>query len=280
MKIKTLTIVGVGLIGGSIGLAAKRRGVAERIVGVGRRPDTLERALAAGAIDEGSPELGRSVRGAEMVVVCTPVNRIARDVLEAGPHCAAGTVITDAGSTKAGIVRMVEGNLPDGVEFVGGHPLAGSEKRGPEFADADLFQDRLTVVTRTARTDAAALQKTAEFWTALGSRVRVMDPEEHDRALAMTSHLPHLAAAALAALLPAELRPLAASGFRDVTRTAAGDPALWSAILAENRANVLYWLQQLEHGLDCFRAALEAGDESALEGLLAEAKRGRDALGN
>src|SRR5438093_8161126 len=146
MRIKTLAIVGVGLIGGSIGLAAKRRGVAERVIGVGRQQASLDRARSVGAIDEGLLDLA-AVHQAEITVFCTPVDRIAEQVLAVAPGCAPGALLTDAGSTKAAIVHEVEGRLPAGVAFVGSHPLAGSEKRGPEYADANLFQGRLTVVT-------------------------------------------------------------------------------------------------------------------------------------
>jgi prephenate dehydrogenase len=188
--------------------------------------------------------------------------------------------LTDAGSTKSGIIARLDGQLPDSVAFVGSHPLAGSEKRGPEHADADLFQDRLTVITPGPGTDPAAVERTAAFWRALGSRVRFMDPEDHDRALALTSHLPHLLASALAGILPDNCRELTATGFRDTTRIAAGDPALWTAIFAQNRDAVLQALHRLTGRLDAFRAALEAGDWTTLDTLLAEAKRSRDALGS
>jgi prephenate dehydrogenase len=280
MQIQTLAIVGVGLIGGSIGLAAKRRGVAQRVLGAGRQRDSLDRALAAGAIDEGSLDLAAVVHRAEIAVFCTPVQRIAEQVLSVAPGCAAGTLLTDAASTKASIIRDIEGLLPDGVDFVGSHPLAGSEKRGPEFADANLFQGRLTVVTQTPHTDPASLERTAAFWRALGSRVRVMDPDAHDRALALTSHLPHLVASALAGILPREWYDLTATGFRDTTRVAAGDPALWTGILAQNRAAVLDNLMQLRERLNVFQEALEARDAAAIDALLTQAKKVRDALGS
>ena len=280
MKIHTLTVVGVGLIGGSIGLAARRRGLARHIIGVGRQAASLEQARAIGAIDEASLDLAGSVRRAEVVVFCTPVDRIAEQVLSAAPGCAAGTLLTDAGSTQAAIVRQVEGRLPPGVAFVGSHPLAGSEKRGPRHADADLFQGRLTVVTSTPQTDPAALERTAAFWQALGSRVKVMDPEEHDRALAFTSHLPHLAAAALAGILPPELRELTATGFRDTTRVAAGDPSIWLGIFLQNRGPMIDALGALQDRLIQFKQALLAADPARLEALLTQAKEARDALGS
>jgi prephenate dehydrogenase len=280
MKIQTLTIVGVGLIGGSIGLAARRRGVAAHVLGAGRQRESLDRARAVGAIDEAALDLPAAVRRADVAVFCTPVDRIAEQVLAAAPGCAPGTLLTDAGSTKAAIVARLDGHLPAGVAFVGSHPLAGSEKRGPEHADAGLFEGRLTVITPGPHTDPAAVERTAAFWQALGSRVRLMPPEEHDRALAFTSHLPHLLAAALAGTLPDGLRELAASGFRDTTRVAAGDPPLWTAIFTQNRAAVLQALERLTARLDEFRAALEAGDRTTLDTLLTQAKKVRDALGS
>ncbi len=280
MRITTLAIVGVGLIGGSIGLAAKRRGLAKRVLGAGRRQASLDQALAVGAIDEGFLDLRAAVPRAEVAVFCTPVDRIADQVLATAPRCRPGTLLTDAGSTKAEIMRQVEGRLPQGIAFVGSHPLAGSEKRGPEHADADLFQDRLTIVTQTPKTDPAALERTTAFWRALGSQVHVMNPEEHDRALALTSHLPHLLAAALAGILPREAHDLTATGFRDTTRVASGDPALWTAIFTHNQTAVLDALRRLEERLSQFRHALEAGNWTALDDLLTQAKKVRDALGS
>jgi prephenate dehydrogenase len=280
MRIGTLSIVGVGLIGGSIGLAARRRQVARRVVGVGRLQGALDRARDRGAIDEGFLEPAQALRHTDVVIFCTPVDQIAEQVLAAAPLCASGTLLTDAGSTKAVVVRAVETRLPPGVAFVGSHPLAGSEKRGCEHADADLFQGRLVVVTRTVHTDPTALERTETFWRALGAEVRVMDPEAHDQALAMTSHLPHLVATVLAAALPPELHGLTATGFRDTTRVAGGDPALWTGVFAHNRAAVLDALGRFEAGLARFRAALEVGDAEAVGSLLAQAKQVRDALGS
>jgi prephenate dehydrogenase len=280
MKIDTLTIVGVGLIGGSIGLAARQRGLAGRVVGAGRGQASLDEAVRLGAIDEGCLNVAGAVRRAEVAVFCTPVDRIAGQVLEAAPGCDAGTLLTDAGSTKAAIVRAVEGKLPAGVAFVGSHPLAGSEKRGPASARADLFEGRLTVVTRTPRTDPAALERTCAFWQALGSRVKVMAPEEHDQALALTSHLPHLVAATLAGLLPPALHELTATGFRDCTRVAAGDPELWSAIFLHNRPALVEALGLVQDRLVEFKRAVLAGDRPALDTLLTQAKKVRDALGS
>ncbi len=278
MKIKTLAIVGVGLIGGSIGLAVKQRRLAERVLGVGRHEASLQRAQAAGAIDESCLDLIEAVPRAEFAVFCTPVDQIAEQVLKVGPVCAPGTLLTDAGSTKAAIVRAVDGRLPNGISFVGSHPLAGSEKRGPENAAANLFENKLTIVTPTSQTEATALDRTRAFWRALGARIRLMDPNEHDRALALTSHLPHLAAAALAGILKPELHDLTAGGFRDTTRVAAGDPSIWTGIFLQNKEAVLAALDRFDERLHRFREALKAGDRLPLDSLLQQAKKVRDAL--
>jgi prephenate dehydrogenase len=280
LPLKKLTIVGVGLIGGSIGLAAKKRGLALRIHGVGRDPGRLEAARSLGAIDECHVEFAAAVADADLVVFCTPVSRIAAQIQEAAPHCLNGTLITDAGSTKRDLVQTVDSNLPPHVRFVGGHPLAGSEKKGAEFADADLFVQRWTVLTPTAKTPVAAVEEARTFWQALGAQVRLMSPEDHDRALALTSHLPHLLAAALAGILPENLRDLTASGFRDTTRVAGGDPEVWTPIFQHNRAAVLSALVQLQDRLDKFRQALASNETATIDQLLTQGKKVRDALGS
>jgi prephenate dehydrogenase len=279
-SIPTLAIVGVGLIGGSIGLAARKAGLVGRVLGVGRQQQSLDEALAMGCIDEGLLDPAAALRRSSLVVFCTPVDRIVSQVLELAPVCQPGTLLTDAGSTKGMIVRGIEGHLPDGVAFVGSHPLAGSERRGPRFADAGLFQNRLTVVTRTPQTDPAALAQIAGFWQRLGSRVRIMEPEAHDRALALTSHLPHLLASALAGILPDDLRELTATGFRDTTRIAAGDPALWTGIFLQNREAVIEALDLLLARLTLLRQAMEKDHRATLDDLLTQGKRTRDALGS
>jgi cyclohexadieny/prephenate dehydrogenase len=276
----TLTLVGVGLIGGSIGLAAKKRGLVRQVRGVGRNRSTLERAQALSAIDEICLDLTAAASGSDCIILCTPVDRIAEQVLQLAPHCRPGTLITDAGSTKGLIVQAVEDHMPAEVHFVGSHPLAGSEKRGPEYANADLFQNRWTIVTQTPKTDGTALNRVMTFWQQLGARVRIMEPQEHDRALAMTSHLPHLLASALAGILPAQWKDLTASGFRDTTRIAAGDADLWTAIFNHNRQALLVALQSLEGQLSQYRQALERNDDTTITHLLAQAKKVRDALGS
>lgn len=277
MTFDTLAIVGVGLIGGSVGLAARRRGAARRVLGVGRSPAALQQARELGCVDAAT-DLADAASRADLILVCTPVDRVAEIVRDAAAHVRPGTVLTDAGSTKDAIVRALEGEVPPNVHFIGGHPLAGSEKRGPEHADAELFANRVTVLTPTAASDREAVERLTEFWQALGSRVVRLSPRDHDDAVALTSHLPHLAAASLAGILPDELRPLAASGFRDTTRVAGGDADLWSAIFAQNRGAVLAALARFRARLDDYAAALEADDTPTLRRLLADAKARRDPL--
>lgn len=280
MLFDTLTIVGVGLIGGSIGQAARQRGLCKTIIGVGRDPASLEKAKKVGAIDSATLDLAEGARRSDFVVVCTPVDKIAFHVIEAGKVAEPGTIITDAGSTKANIVRDIEGRLPNGVEFVGSHPLAGSEKTGPENAAADLFQGRIAIVTPTTDSRSGAMHTVAAFWMALGCEVFELDPETHDRALALTSHLPHLAAAALAGIVPPQYRPFTATGFRDTTRIASGDPKLWAAIFRQNALGMADALQRFSDRLDEFRQAILQDDEATLIELLSNGKRVRDALGS
>jgi len=272
-------MVGVGMIGGSIALAAKSCGAAKSVIGIGRAAQRLEQAHRCGIIDEGFVDLAAGVRRAELVVFCTPVDRIAAGVREAAGSCQNGALITDAGSVKACIANELASGLPRGVEFVGSHPLAGSEQQGFQHADGRLFENKMCVVTPLATSSRVAVDRIAAFWEALGSKVVEMSPEAHDAALAETSHLPHLTAAALAATLSSENRPLAASGFRDTTRIASGDPDLWTAIFLGNRDSVLASLTKYDGLLAEFRRAIEHGDARRLQELLAAAKANREGNG-
>lgn len=281
---RVLAIVGVGLLGGSVALAAKARGIADRVIGIGRNSERLQAAIDAGVIDEFLTEPPTSDAPWKTVVICTPVDRIAADVLRISAVSQPDTLITDVGSVKGSICEAVSAaSLPEGVSFVGSHPLAGSEKTGFEAARADLFVGRVTVVTPHSDTNPTDTYPKAgaavrDFWKQLGSRVVEMSPQDHDAALATTSHLPHTAAAALAAILPDPFQPLAASGFRDTTRIAAGDPDLWVAILLENAPAVSASLAAFSASFQKFQEAVENRDAGELKKLLQLAKRNRDAL--
>lgn len=276
----TVAIVGVGLIGGSIGLALRERKLAANVLGIGRRQASLKKAKEMGAVTTTALAIEPAVADADVVVVCTPVGEIADQALQAAMACTEKTLITDAGSTKSAIVAKVQAGLPRGKRFVGSHPLAGSEKSGVAFARADLFDGRVVVVTPTKKTNADDTQATGDFWSSLGATVLMMSPEAHDKALAGTSHVPHLIASAVAASTEKSDLPLAAGGWRDLTRIAAGDPELWTQILLENPTHVLKSLARFEKTVAAFRAALERGDRHKVLQLLTEGKSVRDALGN
>jgi prephenate dehydrogenase len=274
----TAVIVGVGLIGGSIALALRRLKLASHIIGVGRNPASLAEAVGLGAIDSGTTELETAAADADLIVVCTPVNRIAADVIRAAAAARFDVLLTDVGSSKRQIVDQVERHPRASGVFVGAHPLAGSERRGVAHARADLFDNRVCVITPTPRTPLERTHETLALWTSLGCRVIEMSPAEHDEILAYTSHLPHAVAAALAASVPAEWLPLAAGAYRDGTRVAAADTELWAAIFRENRGPMLKALATLQNCLDAFKYALMTDDEQAIRSWWESARARRSRL--
>lgn len=282
-----VAIVGVGLIGGSIGLALRQRGLAAEVIGIGRREATLQTALDRGAVSQVSTNLDTGMADADLIIVCTPVAQIVETVQRIARHCPAAALITDVGSTKESVCSALTPRLPasspsstSSATFIGSHPLAGSEKSGVEHADANLFVHRPAVITPLPGTDEAAVARLAEFWTALGARVVRMTPAEHDQAVAAVSHLPHLLASVLAAAVPVEFLPLASTGWRSTTRVAAGSPELWEQILLDNRGHVLQSLDNFAKVLASFRQALQAGDSQEIHRILAAGKKSRDALGS
>ncbi|MBU0609530.1 MAG: (d)CMP kinase [Armatimonadetes bacterium] len=276
-----LAIVGMGLIGGSIGLAARKRHLAGEIVGYSRSESSRQGALTAGAVDQVSDDLLAVVRGADLVYVATPVGTIA-DLLEAiAPALRIGCTVTDAGSVKAQICRDGARFLP--ACFIGGHPMAGSEKSGVLAATADLFVDRSYILT-PQDADEELLERLLEFVRSLGARPLIASPDEHDRLVALTSHLPHLWASALALGLSRsadearELAGFAGGGLRDSTRIAGSSPELWKDIFLTNQAQVLAACTRAEQALADLRRALQEDDIPALLELLGQAKHFRDDL--
>ncbi len=274
----TVAIVGVGLLGASIGMALRRNHLVRQVVGIGRRESSLSVALRRGAIHKATQELAAGVAEAQLVVVCTPVARIVEDLRAAAAGCPDGAILTDVGSVKGSIVEALDGNLPARVTFIGSHPLAGSEKTGPAAASATLFDGRLVVLTPTPATPQSAYRRVAQFWKSLGARVRRMGANEHDELVASTSHVPHLAASALAAITPREGLPLVAGGWTDTTRVAAGDPDLWRQILLDNHRPVLAVLSRYQDLLSELAEALARQDGDRLEAILTQAKKIRDAV--
>lgn len=283
---RQVTIIGLGLVGGSLGLALRRRRVAARVVGVARRAAAIAQARAAGAIDRGFTRLAPAVAGADLVVIATPpstVVALARDVAACLPPPAgrAGVgrrqplLLTDAASTKAGIVHGWSRVLPDRIQAIGSHPMAGSERRGLSAASARLFDGALCILTPAPATPRRAVRRVTALWRAVGMTTRTMTPERHDAMVAMISHAPHLVAASLVAAARAEEMALAATGFADTTRVALGDPALWQDICLSNREAVLAALGRFERVLIHLRQAIAYRDADELRQTLAAAQRRR-----
>ncbi len=269
----TVAILGVGLIGGSLGQVLKARRLALRVVGIGRSPERLDQAVALGAIDQGFLDLRAGLAGADLVVLGTAVSHIL-EVLPAVLRLAPpGAVVTDVGSTKTEIVRRADG----APLFVGSHPMAGSERTGVEAATPLLFQDATWALTPVASTDPGALRRLQRFAQELGARTLVLSPEDHDAMVAVTSHLPHVLSAALmrqaadARLLHPETARLAAGSFADLTRIAASSPEIWRDVCLSNRDAVLDALRHYRHQLDGLEAAVADRDATGIESFFATA---------
>ena len=280
--IRELAIVGVGLLGGSVAKAARAGRLARRLVGIGRDAGRLRPALEDGTLDAVTTDLAEGVRGADFVLLAAPVLAIEGLLEQVGRAAPPGAVVTDVGSTKRNIVRAAE-RLYAGrpLAFVGSHPLAGSEQSGYKVARVDLFQGATVVVTPTETTELAALKRTTEFWEALGARVTSLDPETHDRTVAAISHLPHLVACALVdgarRVEPAALE-LAARGFRDTTRIAAGDPDMWTEIFLANRDALSASVAAFREALADLERVIAAGATDELHAVLARIKAMREGL--
>jgi prephenate dehydrogenase len=275
MQPRRLSILGVGLLGGSIGLAVRNRIKNCRVVGYGHRRETLQAALEMGALDEAFDDPGAAVGGADLVILCTPVGLLSPLLEQIAPSLADGAIVTDVGSTKRTVVEAGEKLLPGGVHFVGSHPMAGSEKRGVQFARADLFEKAVCITTPTPRTDPTALARVETFWQTLGMRTTRLSPDRHDQLLADVSHLPHVLAAALVSMQEDAAFNLCGKGFLDVTRIAGGDAALWRDILLDNRDNVLLSVKRLSEPLRELEVLLETNQSDALEAWLKSAAERR-----
>ncbi len=273
-----ITIIGVGLIGGSLGLALKERGLAKKTVGVGYRDSTLKRAQDARAIDRWTLNIAEGVAGADIVVVCTPAGLVAAKASEALPAMKPGSILTDVASTKAAITQQIESILPEGVAFVPAHPMAGSEKRGNESARPDLFDGACCILTPTDKTPPDAVDAVREMWEGVGARVETLDIDEHDRIVAQISHLPHLVAPAVLNAADEPSLSYAATGMKDTTRIAASDVRLWVDIFKSNRENVLDALSRFGGEMDAIRDALERSDWRGLADLLDGARERRRAM--
>ncbi len=282
--INKLCIIGVGLIGGSLARALRAAKAVRSIVGYGRNPAHLQRALELGVIDRAEGTLANAVRDADMVVLAAPVGAMAELLRKLAPQLAPGATITDVGSVKGAVVAAARAALGGRFPaFVPGHPIAGTEKSGVEVSFAELYKGQRVVLTPEADTDAGALKRVTDMWHATGAETLTMSAAHHDEVLAATSHLPHMLAYTLVdALLKLDDHPtlfaLTASSFRDATRVAASDPEMWHDICLSNRAALVKALKHYRAQLDELLAALERGDGDYLRALFRRAKRQRDAL--
>ncbi len=276
----SVAIVGVGLIGGSVGQALLSRGLARRVVGIGRSQTSLDEARRTGAVTETSLDPAAAAE-TDLVVVAASVAAIPELLERVDAVVRPGTLLTDAGSTKGSIVAAWERKRSRRRgRFVGSHPLAGSHRRGPQAADGELFVGRVVVVTPAKATPEEDATAIGELWSALGSTVYFMPPRDHDKLVASTSHAPHVIAAATATATSPSALPFTAGGWRDTTRIAAGDPDLWADILLDNAAAVAAALRRIDTAAARLLAAIEAGDRRRLVSLLSRAKDARDALGS
>ncbi|MGA2231172.1 MAG: prephenate dehydrogenase [Tepidisphaeraceae bacterium] len=273
-----ITILGVGLLGGSIGLAAKSLINGCKIVGYGHRVETLSIAMERGAIDEIQPNAAEAVAGADLVILCTPVGVFEQLMGEIAPALTAQMIITDVGSTKRSIVAAAARQLPFPARFVGSHPMAGGEKQGIAFARADLYKDAICLMTPTAQSDAAAVQEVEDFWRLLGMKITRLTPEVHDQLVAQMSHLPHAVAAALVALQEPDSLALCGNGFLTTTRIAAGDGGLWRDIFLDNRDNLIKQIARFQAELTKLQSRLENNDPAAVKAWLDAAAVTRQAM--
>ena len=264
-------IVGLGLIGGSIGLAIKRSNISNQITGYARSNSTLERAIELGLVDSVKDNLKDAVNNSDLVILATPLSTFRELVEEMSPFLKKGCIITDTGSAKLTVIEDLKDILPNGVEFVPGHPIAGTEESGPDAGFAELFDNRWCILTPTEDNNINAVDLVRGFWESIGSKVEIMDAMHHDKVLAITSHIPHLiafnivgTANNLANVTEKEVVKYSAGGFRDFTRIAASDPKMWSDIFTYNSDAVLEMLDLFSNDLAKLKAAVIKKDSDLL----------------
>lgn len=282
-----VAIVGVGLIGGSLGMILRRKGLASKVVGIGRRVENLKTAVELGAIDSYVVDAKDGVRDADLVVLATPVDTYDRHLTEWASCLKQGAIVTDVGSVKGLLVEQAERAMPAGVHFVGAHPIAGKEKTGVIAGSDQLFKGARCIITPTAATNPQALEQVRAMWQETGSVVLTMDVHLHDKILGAVSHLPHVAAFALMNAL-AEIRDQqipsldleshSGGGLRDTTRIAASSPEMWRDIFLWNRDNVVMFIEAYERSLNQLKQLIRIGDAAGIEKELERAKQEREKL--
>ena len=270
-KFKKVCIIGLGLIGGSIGLAMKRSKISNQIIGFARSNSTLKRAIELGLVDKVKDNLEDAVNDCDLIILATPLSTFKKLVEEMSPFLKKDCIITDTGSAKLSVIEDLRGILPNNVEFIPGHPIAGTEESGPDAGFAELFDNRWCILTPTEENSSNAIDLIKEFWESIGSKVEIMDPLHHDKVLAITSHIPHLiafnivgTANNLANVTEKEVIKYSAGGFRDFTRIAASDPKMWSDIFTYNSEAVLEMLELFSNDLAKLKAAVIKKDSDLL----------------
>lgn len=275
-----IALIGVGLIGSSISHAVRRAGLAAQIVGHARTAETRATALRLGLIGEAFATAADAVKGADLVILCVPVGVCGAVAAEIGPHLEPGAIVTDVGSVKGAVVRDCVPHIPPGVQFIPGHPIAGTENSGPESGFAELFDNRWCILTPLPGADQAAVDKLKALWLGMGSNVDIMDAEHHDLVLAITSHVPHLiaynivnTAAHLGRVTDSEVIQYSAGGFRDFTRIAASDPTMWRDVFLNNKDATLEMLGRFQEDLTVLQRAIRYGDGETLFKLFSDARQ-------
>jgi prephenate dehydrogenase len=282
VQFRKISIVGVGLLGGSIGLAARKFRIADEIAGYARRRETVAECEKIGATDYATSDFPAAVSKSDLVILCTPLAQMRPLAEQFLPALKRGAIVTDVGSVKADVVRELESLISrTGAHFIGSHPMAGGEKTGVAAARADLFENAICVLTPTAKSHGGAIRKLGQFWKSLGADVLKMPPEQHDLFVSRTSHLPHVAAAALANLVlaPSQAKgqaQLCANGFRDTTRIASGSPEMWRDIAMANRKHLASAVSDFISELQAFQKVLKSADGEAIEDFFATARSRRD----
>jgi cyclohexadieny/prephenate dehydrogenase len=280
-----IALIGIGLIGGSIALEARKRGLARSIVAATRSAETAATANRLKLTDHCGTDIAAAVKDADLVVVCTPVGACGPAARAMAPALKPGAIVSDVGSVKQTVIADMAPHLPKNVHFVPAHPVAGTEHSGPEAAIYDLFQGRWCILTPLPDSDAKAVDRLQAFWEALGSNVNRLDPANHDRVLAITSHLPHLIAYTIVGTaddlgghLNSEVLKYSAGGFRDFTRIASSDPTMWRDVFLNNREAVLEVLQRFQEDLFYLQRAIRWGEGDKLFDLFTRTREIRRAL--
>ncbi len=278
IKFKNVVIVGPGLIGGSIGLVLGKQKIADNIIGVARHRATLLKAKKKGSITAGITDIRKAIADADLVILATPVMAIKGILSNLSKLLKKDCIVIDVGSTKAEIVAYAQKVLPNNVHFIGTHPMAGSEKAGAEFASDNLFNGSICFIIKNSKTDKAALTIVANLWKMMGAKTVLIDPQQHDDIVAQISHLPHLISVALVDCVNPGFIKFAASGFKDTTRIAAGDPEIWRDISFSNKEAILNSIVSFEKKLAVIKKAIKNNQKQALAQQLLKVKRKRDSL--